>query len=288
MLFMVRTSAFSCRICKTGIWYRTRNYLWSHRAVWSRESATIPIPNIYSIGWYLFDAPARFLVILICPQHIIDIFQMIVSAIEQVLSENRRQMSECRHYPRIGMRDTISTPGPLNEESGFVQRGPKKGDFFFFPRKLSPQEKQLSRACESRPPSDLPSKYSPVQHRSEYRAATADEQADLFVGNASRVFPGSFPSSPSREHRRRRSRLTCCRITGSTLTECPLASYLSSSPYLALPGSLFNPRPGRAVKSHESWRNTTVKLKRSKTPWLSWWHCNKIATCSFSTQGLGY
>lgn len=137
-----------------------------------------------------------------------------------VLSENSRQMS-------IGLRaiiipalvwEVLYPLQPLNEESGSVQKGQKKESFFSW--KLSPREKQLFSACESQPPS-VPSKYSPVRHRSSIEqqatatpATTADEEADLFVGNApefSREIFSSFVSS--REHRRRRSRLTCCRIT---------------------------------------------------------------------------
>jgi len=149
--------------------------------------------------------------------------------------------------PRVGVR-VVSTPvvewrGRLRSER-VLKKGPS-----FFSRKLSPREKQLFPACESQSP-NVPPKYIPVRLRSSIeQQVTGDSGSSgwrrgrFVCRKRSRVFPGSFPLLRSGNVRRRRSRLTCCRITGSTLAECPLASYLSSSPYLALPGSLFNPRP---------------------------------------------
>lgn len=117
----------------------------------------------------------------------------------------------------------------------------------FFSRKLSPREKQLFPACESRAPS-VPPKYRldidrvSSSKRQQLRLQRPTKRPICLSETNPEFSQKVFPPL-SREHRRRRSRLTCCRITGSTLAECPLASYLSSSPYFALPGSLFNPRP---------------------------------------------
>lgn len=115
--------------------------------------------------------------------------------------------------------------------------------------------------------------------------ATADEEADLFVGNESRVFPESFPSFVPGTSTKVEStyvlsnnRIDPCRVSARELLKL-LALFRPSR-------VIIQPQADRTAKSHESWRNTTVKLKRSKTPWLSWWHCNKIATCSLHLGGI--
>lgn len=186
----------------------------------ARDRTTMP--NIYPIGWYLFDASARFLAILICPQRVIDISRMIVCTTQRFyLKIAGRCRSESHHYlPRwYGcIREVLYPFQSLNEEDGSVQEGLKKGSPLFswklFLRKtaLFSLHKILH----------VPSKYSSVQHRSSIEqqmtlAAAADEETNLFVGNALEFSWKVFPPS-SQEHQWRRSRLTCCRITRSTLS----------------------------------------------------------------------
>lgn len=132
--------------------------------------------------------------------------------------------------PTVGERSAIY-PSALKEEGGSVREDPKRGEFsFFFSRKLFPREQ---------PPFLLASldllraslrNTGRLSISIEYRAANDGNSDSRFVCRKRSEFSREvFPPS-SREHRHRRSRLTCCRITGSTLAACPLASYLSSSP----------------------------------------------------------
>lgn len=207
-----------------------------------------------------------------------------------VLSENSKQMS-------IGLRAIIIPPGvreilyplwPLNEEGGSVQEGPKRESFFF--AKVIPARKTaLSslRVSSSKRPSKIQARHrsSIEQQTTATPAATADEEADLFVGNESRVFPESFPSFVPGTSTKAEStyvlsnnRIDPCRVSARELLKL-LALFRPSR-------VIIQPQADRTAKSHESRRNTTVKLKRSKTPWLSWWHCNKIATCSLHLGGI--
>jgi len=175
------------------------------------------------------------------------------------------------------------------------RKSPKKGSSFFF-RESYPRGKNSSFQLASPRSPSVPPKYIPVRHRSSIeQQVTSDSGSNgwrrgRFVcrKRGSRVFPESFPLLRPGNVRRRRSRLTCCRITGSTPRRVSARELLK---FLALSRPsrvIIQPQADRTAKTHESRRNTTVKLKRSKTPWLSWWHCNKIATCSLSAQGLGY
>lgn len=182
--------------------------------------------------------------------------------------------------PRVRRRSAIY-PSVLKEEGGRLSvRGDPKGEefSFFLPRKLSPREK---------PPFPLasldlllhPSGYGSARYRSSIEQQTTATPDRRFVCRKRSEFSREvFPPS-SWEHRHRRSRLTCCRITGSTLAACPFASYLSSSPSIS-PFSDHYSVPGRPT-SEIAWvteEHDGMKLKRSKTPWLSRWHCNKIAS----------
>lgn len=169
----------------------------------------------------------------------------------------------------------------------------KRALLFFFSRKLSPQEKQLFPARKSRFPSVL-SKYGPVQHRSSIeQQATATparqrtERPICLSETRSGVFPESFPSFFPGTPTKAESTYVLSNnwIDPHRVSARELLKFLA----LSRPSRvIIQPQAGRTVKSHESRRNTTMKLKRSKTPWLSWWHCNKIATCSLSIQGLEY
>lgn len=161
-----------------------RNYLWSHRVVWSCENTTIPMPNIYLIGWYLFDAPTRFSDDINMPAASYRYFSDDRVRDSTVLSENSRQISvwEPSLSPSWRERGTISTPAV--EWRGRLGSGRAKKESFFFSQKLSPREKQLFPACQPRSP-----KYSPARRRSSIEQQTiatpaTEEEADLFVGNA--------------------------------------------------------------------------------------------------------
>ncbi|EGI62916.1 hypothetical protein G5I_08696 [Acromyrmex echinatior] len=80
-----------------------------------------------------------------------------------------------------------------------------------------------------------------------------------------RVFPKSFPSFVPGTSMKAESTYVLSNNQIDPLVECPFASYLSSSPYLESFPSHYS-TPGRTAKSHESRRNTTVKLKWLKTP----------------------
>lgn len=189
----------------------------------------------------------------------IDIFPTTVCTARFYLKIASRCRSENRHYLRVGERELLYPAQPLKEEErgAPLTKGQKESSFFresyprgknhpFHLRESLDLQTSLRRTAGARLNIDRVS-------NSRVTASPMADEADLFVGST-RSFPGKFsPSLPSllplpfapgsTEHRR--SRLTCCRITGSTLAACPLASYLSSSPYLALPRSLFSPgRPG--------------------------------------------
>lgn len=266
-----------------------RNYLWSHQVVWSRESATIPMPNIYPIGWYLFDAPARFLAILICPQRVIDIPRMIVCTTQRFyLKIASRCLLVCEPSlsPLVWERYYIHSGRWMKRAAPF--RKDQKENFFF--RESYLREKNSSFQLASL---ELQASLQNTGSTSiEYRAtndsnsvATADEEADLFVGNESRVFPESFPffvpgtsTKAESTYVLSNNRIDPCRVSARELLKL-LALFRPSR-------VIIQPQADRTAKSHESRRNTTVKLKRSKTPWLSWWHCNKIATCSLHLGGI--
>ena len=113
----------------------------------ARDRTTMP--NIYPIGWYLFDASARFLAILICPQRVIDISRMIVCTTQRFyLKIAGRCRSESHHYlPRwyVYKRGTISIP--IVEWRGRLRSERTKKGFSSFFRESYSCEKQLFSAC---------------------------------------------------------------------------------------------------------------------------------------------
>jgi len=253
----------------------------------ARDRTTMP--NIYPIGWYLFDASARFLAILICPQRVIDISRMIVCTTQRFyLKIAGRCRSESHHYlPRwyVYKRGTISIPivewrGRLRSERT------KKGFSSFFVKVIPAKNSSFQLAQNTVRSFEIQFGSTSIK----YRAAN---DFGLFVGSSRRrgqfvcwerfrVFPKSFPSFVPGTSMKAESTYMLSNNQIDPLVECPFAYpfYLSSSLYLESFPSHYS-TPGRTAKSHESRRNTTVKLKRSKAPWLSWWHCNKIATtCS--------
>ncbi|KYN29703.1 hypothetical protein ALC57_00966 [Trachymyrmex cornetzi] len=106
----------------------------------------------------------------------------------------------------------------------------------------------------------------------EYRAAndfggSSRRRGQFVCWERFAVFPKSFPSFSRVPGTPMKAESTYVLSNNQIdpLAECPFASYLSSSPYLGSFPSHYS-TPGRTAKSHESRRNTTVKLKRSKTP----------------------
>lgn len=239
VIHTVHMSTFSCCTRKKEI-SNAQLLIVASSGLIARESDSMP--NIYPIGWYLFDASARFLAILICPQRVIDISRMIVRTIQRfyVKIAGRCLSVWEPSLSRIGVRGTISTPAV--EWRGRLRSGRVKKSLPSFFRESYPHGKTaLSRACESRPPSVL-SKYNPTSI--EYRAASDSNGRRRFVcQKRSRIFLRSFPSFVLGTSTKAESAYVLSNNWIEPLAECPLARYLSCSPYVALLESLFNPRP---------------------------------------------
>lgn len=140
----------------------------------------------------------------------------------------------------------------------------------FFPAKVIPAGKTALSTRGVSTYSVHPSGYRSARYRSSIEQRTTATPDSRFVCRKRSEFSRELFPPSSREHRHRRSRLTCCRITGSTLAACPFASYLSSSPSIS-PFSDHYSVPGRptneiawVTEEHdgeiEALENTLIKL----------------------------
>lgn len=139
--------------------------------------------------------------------------------------------------PRVGGRSAIY-PSALKEERRREREAPfaeiqKEKSSPFFPAKVIPAGKTALSTRGVSTYSVHPSGYRSVRYRLSIEQRTTATPDSRFVCRKRSEFSRELFPPSSREHRHRRSRLTCCRITGSTLAACPFASYLSSSPSIS-------------------------------------------------------
>lgn len=211
LLFIDRTSLYPCRTHKKGISNAQLLMVASSSSI-ARErndSDAKYLSDSSGLVWCSYEIPGD----INMPAAYYRYFSDDRVRDSTVLSENSRQISvglRAIIIPVLAWERYYIHSSSWMKRAAPFRKGWKK-ESYFFSRKLSPREKQLFPACESRPP-NVPAKYRLDIDRvsSSKRQRFRPTKRPICLSETLEFSREVFPPS-SRVHRRRRSRLTCCR-----------------------------------------------------------------------------